>query len=175
YTLNLKVDEKVATTVGTIIEIPTYETKPGQYEEYDAFMTELEQKLIQMHNKVNALFKAQKQLKSVIADLKDDALKAEGEKLLEQMDAWDKDMVQRKSKAYDDVENFPNKFTAEYLFLIDATNSSIPRVNKSSKDRKAELDVQWDVLNKEAERLINTAIPAYNKNLWEAGIGAIRL
>ncbi|MBT8307910.1 MAG: glycosyl hydrolase, partial [Maribacter sp.] len=175
YAIKLKIGNEVATTVGTIIEIPTYETKPGQYEEYDAFMTELEQKLIQMHNKVNALFKAQKQLKSVIADLKDDALKAEGEKLLEQMDAWDKDMVQRKSKAYDDVENFPNKFTAEYLFLIDATNSSIPRVNKSSKDRKAELDVQWDVLNKEAERLINTAIPAYNKNLWEAGIGAIRL
>jgi len=175
YTLKLKVGEKVASTIGHIVEVPTYETKAGQYGEYDAFMTEMEENLTQMHNQVNALFKAQKQLKSVIADLKDDTLKAEGKKLLEQMDTWDKDMVQRKSKAYDDVENFPNKFTAEYLFLIDATNSSIPRVNKSSKDRKAELDVQWDGLKKEAERLINSAIPTYNKKLWEAGIGAIRL
>jgi len=34
------------------------------------------------------------------------------------MKTWDEEMVQRKSKAYDDVENFPNKFTANYLFLI---------------------------------------------------------
>ena len=175
YSIELEVGKEVVTTTGTIIEVPTYETKPGQYGEYDAFMTEMEQKLTQMHNKVNTMFKAQKQLKSIIADIKDDALKAEGKQLLEQMDAWDKDMVQRKSKAYDDVENFPNKFTAEYLFLIDATNSSIPRVNESSKERKAELDIQWDGLNKEVERLMNTVIPAYNKKLWEAGIGAIRL
>ncbi|NNK76400.1 MAG: glycosyl hydrolase, partial [Maribacter sp.] len=175
YTLNLKVDEKVATTVGKIVAVPSYETKAGQYAEYDAFMTEMEQNLTQMHDQVNALFKAQKQLKSVIAGLKDDALKAAGKKLLEQMDAWDKNMVQRKSKAYDDVENFPNKFTAEYLFLIDATNSSIPRVNKSSKDRKKELDMQWNKLSQEADRLIKNAIPSYNKQLWDADIGAIQV
>jgi hypothetical protein len=83
--------------------------------------------------------------------------------------------VQRKSQAYDDVENFPNKFTAEYLFLIDATNSSIPRVNQASKDRKIELDAQWVKLNSEGDRLMKMAIPAYNKQLWEAGFGAIRL
>ena len=175
YALKLKVNDELETTAGSIIEVPTYQTKSGQYETYDAFMTEMEQKLTAMHNKVNSLFKAQKQLKSVIKDLKNPGLKAEGEKLVKQLDAWDKDMVQRKSKAYDDVENFPNKFTAEYLFLIDATNSSIPRVNQSSKDRKTELDAQWEVLNKEAERLINVAIPSYNKQLWEAGIGAIRI
>jgi photosystem II stability/assembly factor-like uncharacterized protein len=175
YTLNLKVGDKIATTVGTIIEVPTYQTSAGQYSEYDAFMTEMERNLTQMHNQVNALFKAQKQLKAVIADLKDDVLRAEGKKLLGQMDAWDKNMVQRKSKAYDDVENFPNKFTAEYLFLIDATSSSIPRVNTSSKDRKAELDAQWEGFRKEAENLVKTAIPAYNKKLWTAGIGAIQI
>jgi len=107
--------------------------------------------------------------------LKDPGLRAEGKQLLKQIDAWDKEMVQRKSKAYDDVENFPNKFTAEYLFLIDATNSSIPRVNQSSRDRKDELDALWEALNKEAEQFINTSIPAYNKKLWDAGIGAIRI
>ena len=84
-------------------------------------------------------------------------------------------MIQRKSKAYDDVENFPNKFTAEYLFLIDATNSAIPRVNQPSKDRKKELDAQWSTLKGKADALKNTAIPDYNKKLWEAGIRAIRI
>ena len=91
------------------------------------------------------------------------------------MKAWDEDMVQRKSQAYDDVENFPNKFSAEYIFMINQTSSTIPRLNKASKDRKVELDAQWAGLKARGNQFINTAIPAYNKVLWEAGIGALRL
>ena len=31
------------------------------------------------------------------------------------MKAWDEDMIQRKTKVYDDADNFPAKFTANYL------------------------------------------------------------
>ena len=95
--------------------------------------------------------------------------------MLKQLGARDKDMVQRKSKAYDAAENFPNKFTAEYLFLIDTTNSIILRVNQSSKDRKSELDEQWNILNREADRLMKTTILAYSKLLWDAGVDAIQI
>lgn len=175
YTVNLKVGGEMVGTVGKIMAVPIYETKTGQYETYDVFMSEMEQKLGVMHKKVNSLYTAQQQLKSVLKDVKDSVLKMEGQKLLEKMDEWDKDMIQRKSQAYDDVENFPNKFTAEYLFLINATNSEIPRVNQSSRDRRAELDAQWETLEKRADELTKSAIPEYNQKLWQTGIGAIRL
>ncbi|KAG1652332.1 hypothetical protein GQR58_026417 [Nymphon striatum] len=93
-----------------------------------------------------------------------------------EMDAWDKDMIQRKSQAYDDVENFVNKFSAEYLFLLNQTGGSdIPKVNKGSKNRRAELDPQWEVLKARATQLIENSIPNFNKKLWEAGIGAVRM
>jgi hypothetical protein len=66
-------------------------------------------------------------------------------------------------------------FTAEYLYLINQTESAIPRVNKSSKDRKMELDKQWVKLKEQADAFINSAIPEYNKQLWEAGIGALKI
>ena len=94
---------------------------------------------------------------------------------MNQLRSWDEEMVQRKSLAYDDVENFENKFTAEYLFLIDQTNSTIPRVNKSNQDRKKELDQQWIPLKQRADRFIKNDIPNYNQKLWEAGIGALRI
>ena len=175
YTFSLIIDGQKASTTGIIKEVPTYETKPGQYEEYDSFMTDAEQKLTEMHNMVNSLFAVQDDLKSVLKKTSDASVKAAGEKLLADMKAWDRDMVQRKSQAYDDVENFPNKFTAEYIFMINQTNSAIPRVNKSNKDRKAELDAQWLGLKSRGNQFIISAIPAYNKMLWEAGIGAIRL
>jgi photosystem II stability/assembly factor-like uncharacterized protein len=175
YTVQIKADDKMVKTEGKINPIPTYGTTPEQYAEYHEIMTDMEARLTEMHNMVNSLYKGQEQLKEVLKEVKEGSVKAEGEKLLSELDAWDKDMIQRKSKAYDDVENFPNKFTAEYLFLIDATNSTIPRVNQPSKDRKKELDAQWSTLKRKAEAFKNTAIPAYNKELWESGIGAIRL
>lgn len=174
YTLNLKVNGETKTAKGEIKEIPLYETKPGQYEAFDTLMTEMEDKVTEMHHMVNQLYAAQGQIASVLKDLPKGDVKTTGETLLAKMKSWDEDMVQRKSKAYDDVENFPNKFTAEYLFLINQTNSGIQRVNAASLDRKVELDKQWTSLKATGETLMNTDIPSFNQQLWEAGVGAIR-
>jgi len=100
-------------------------------------------------------------------------IKRDGEALLKKMKAWDEDMVQRKSKAYDDVENFPNKFTANYLFLINHTESDLPRVSQPGLDRLKELNAQWAPLKARGVELLERDIPAYNKRLWDAGLGAI--
>ncbi|WP_411029530.1 glycosyl hydrolase [Spongiimicrobium sp. 3-5] len=175
YTLKLNVAGKTVNTIGQVLAMPNYEVSDKQYEEYDKFMAEMAKKVTTMHKKVNTLHAVKQQVEDVLGLIKDSTLKKEAQELIAQLDAWDKDMVQRKSKAYDDVENFPNKFTAEYLMLIDQTNSAIPRVNKANKDRKLELDAQWNTLNARAETFFNTAIPTLNKRLWEEGIGAIQI
>jgi len=93
--------------------------------------------------------------------------------LVQKLKSWDEDMVQRKSKAYDDVENFPNKFTAEYIFLINQNDSDLPKLTQSSKKRLDELSKKWEVLKATSDELINVDIPTYNSLLWENGIGAI--
>ena len=175
YTLQLSLGGDTVTATGEIREMPGFETQTGQYEEYNSFMLAMENNLTQMHQMVNSLFKAQGQLKDLLSDMEEGSLKEQGNALLEKMKTWDEYMVQRKSKAYDDVENFPNKFTAEYLFLINQTNSAIPRVNKSSRDRRAELDRRWILFKATATTLMEIELPKYNQALWEAGIGAVRI
>ena len=175
YTIRLKAGAETTSTEGQIVAMPTYRTTPEQYAEYHTFMSDMEDRVSEMHQMVNSLYKVQTQLKTILKDVKDTTVKAEGEKLLKELDAWEKDMIQRKSQAYEYVENFPNKFSAEYLFLIDATNSTIPRVNQGSKDREIELDAQWNNLKSKANTFIKTSIPVFNSKLWDAGIGAIRL
>jgi hypothetical protein len=130
-----------------------------------------------MHRMVNSLYEKQKQLESLLSSLPGDdkfaAIKKDGEALLKKMKSWDEDMVQRKSKAYDDVENFPNKFTANYLFLINQTESDIPKVNQPSRDRLKELNAQWTTLKARGTEILDKDIPAFNKRLWDAGLGAI--
>ena len=82
-------------------------------------------------------------------------------------------MIQRRSKAYDDVENFPQKFTANYFFLINQSESDLPRVTQPSRDLRAELEREWAGLKARSDALANQDIPAFNRKLFEAGIGAI--
>lgn len=179
YTYTIATNGKTTTVKGVIESNKKFDLTPSDYMEFDTFMNELEHNVAEMHEKVNLLKKAQDEIADIVKDLKksnkDAALISEGEQLIKELKTWDEDMVQRRSQAYDDVENFVNKFTAEYLFLMNQTNSNLPRVNQSNKTRKIALDKQWLVLQQTANSFINTIIPNYNKKLWEAGIGAIKL
>lgn len=177
YTITLKTPTQTLTTEAEILANPLYPTDAATYAEYHRTMSSMEAELSNMHRLVNSLFEKQKQLDSLLGSLpageKYAAIQRDGEALLKKMKAWDEDMVQRKSKAYDDVENFPNKFTANYLFMINATESDIPRVNQPSLDRMRELNAQWATLKARHDEIVNRDLPALNKKLYDAGIGAI--
>ncbi|HEY5692245.1 MAG TPA: glycosyl hydrolase [Cyclobacteriaceae bacterium] len=177
YSITVKYADKEAKTDFKLLPNPIYNMMDDTYAEYNQFMLKMEASLNVMHKKINTILKMRTQIEEVLKDMGDQSkyasIKKEGETLVDKMKAWDEDMVQRKSKAYDDVENFPNKFTANFLFLINETNSDIPRVNKSSRDRLAELTKEWTALDARAKTIIETDVPAYTKKLWDAGIGAV--
>ncbi|QBA65496.1 WD40/YVTN/BNR-like repeat-containing protein [Muriicola soli] len=175
YDIKLTMGDESVKTQASIIATPGFEVSNTQYEEFDSFMSEMEAELSVMHLMVNQLYNVQGQLKKILESLEAGPLKETGQKLLNDLVSWDEDMIQRKSQAYDDVENFPNKFTAEYIFLINQSNSVIPRVNQGSRERKKELDTQWNMLKERGQQFLEDALPEYNKALWNSGIGAILL
>lgn len=176
YTLQLKAGEQILKSSLTILDNPLYKLKAEDYADYHQFMSAAEAKLDVMHQMINDMLHLQQQLHGIITKLDEEdlqALKKEAQDLVEKMKVWDEEMVQRKSKAYDDVENFPNKFTANFLFVINHAESSIPRVNEPTRSRMSELNVVWENLRQEGHIIMSTAVPAFNKKLWEEGIGAL--
>ena len=176
YTLTLKLGDQQQTTKAIVLPNPLYGIDAATYTAYDRLMTTMEKDVTAMHQLVNSLYKKRLQveelLKSLPADAKLDAVRKEATALIQEMKTWDEDMIQRKSKAYDDVENFPNKFTANYMFLINQTESDIPRVNQPNLDLKKQLDAEWAILKQRAA-VLETRLTALNKKLAEAGVGAI--
>ncbi len=177
YSISIINGTKTISTTAVIVANPLYDIDTDRYKEYDKLMGNMEKELTSMHQLVNSIYSKQGQLAALLANLpagdKYNKVIMEGKILLERMKTWDEEMVQRKSKAYDDVENFPNKFTANYMFLINQTESDLPRVNKSSLDRLQELTTEWTGLKTRATEILNNNIPDFNKLLWEAGVGAI--
>ena len=177
YTFTLKMEEQSASTTARILPNPLYSTDAEGYEAYHNIMSSMEEALNDMHHMVNTLNSMRQQIEKLLKELPEEekyaAIKKEGRPLVARMKEWDNAMVQRKSKAYDDVENFPNRFTADYLFLINQTESDIPRVNTPSRELLQELSAEWEALKARGQELRDKDVPAFNQLLWKAGIGTV--
>jgi photosystem II stability/assembly factor-like uncharacterized protein len=179
YTATIKVGTQQAVTDFEVLPNPLYPTDAKTYQDYHQLMLRMETDLSSMHQLVNALHNKKEQLESLLtalpmpADVTYSRLKKEGQALVQQLKQWDEEMVQRKSTAYDDVENFPNKFTANYLFMINHAESDIPKITQPTLDRLKELNVTWMALLARGKHLLDKDLPAFNKQLWDAGMGAI--
>ena len=140
-------------------------------------MRGMELNVAAMHQMVNRLHQYRLQLEKLKASLPVEpsslALHAAADSLLGSLKAWDDSMVQRKSTAYDDVENFPNRFTANYMFLLNQAESDLPRLNQPVLDQLSLMNTQWDQLRARGTDLLNREIPAINNLFWKAGVGAL--
>lgn len=178
YTLSLTLGDRVVKTVAEVRAAPVYTTDAATYADYDRFMSRAEGETTRMHEMVNELFDAREQLSAILAKLPNESrftdVRKDGAALLEKLTTWDSAMVSRKSKAYDDVENFAQKFTANWLFMINATESELPRVNQPSRDRLSELEPEWAALRARGDAMLNDDIQALNRRLFDLGVGAIK-
>jgi photosystem II stability/assembly factor-like uncharacterized protein len=177
YSVSLSYGKNQSNAECKILPNPLYNLTAQEYADYHNFMSSMEETLNDMHRKVNSIYKTQNQLSDVLKELEGDkyaALKKTGNDLIQKMKVWDEEMVQRKAKAYDDVDNFENKFTANYLFLINHVESDIPRITKPSRDRNEELTKQWTNLQARAKEILEKDVPAFSRLLWDVGVGAVR-
>jgi hypothetical protein len=177
YTITLKAGEQTNSTTATILANPLYQVGENDYKEFDALMKQMEGEVITMHSMILDLYESKNQLEAVLKNLPSEdkyiAVKTKGDAVVKLLKGWDEDMIQRKSTAYDDVENFPNKFTAEYMFMVNQNESDIPRVNQPVLDLLKEYTPKWEALKARGLDLKNNILPALNKQLWEAGVGAV--
>lgn len=177
YRFTFASGKQTAETTGEILANPLYRVTPAQYREYHEVMSSMERDLTTMHEMVTRLHDRRTQLEALLKTLptggKFAAVARDGEALVKKLKAWDDDMVSRRSRAYDDVENYAQKFTANYMFLINATESDLPRVNQGSLDRLEDLGAAWKALKTRADEMADKELPALNRRLWELGIGAI--
>lgn len=175
YTITLRRGTQVWRTEAVVKANPLH-PNDIDYQGYDAYIGAMTANAQEMHQMVNTLHGIAEQLETLLHNLPGThaELRKQGNAVLANMKAWDAKMVQRKSKAYDDVENFVNGFTADYLFLINQSESDIPRITAASRARLAEMDAQWATLEATGRQLLEVDAPALNQLFWQAGIGALK-
>jgi SMC interacting uncharacterized protein involved in chromosome segregation len=129
----------------------------------------------EMTQQVNRLFEQSKRLEKIVAEKELNAeLSAAAEQLIKDLKAYDTIMAQRLSKAYDDVENYVNGFTANYIRAFNEADSDQPRVTAGTKKRIGELNTVWQKHKSVADPL-EQRLKELEQRLFEAGIGPLSL
>jgi hypothetical protein len=154
---------------------PHYETTSAHYADYHEFMSSAEATYNQMTQQVNRLFAIKGRIDALLAQegLIQGDLRQQAQKVSADIGAWDALMVQRLSKAYDDVENYVNGFTANYIRAFNEGDSDQPRITQGTRQRVAELQQIWMGHKKTADELEQQQVPALSKALFAQGIGAL--
>ena len=176
YQLTLTYDQKRFENIAIIQPNPLYDLSEAQYRKYHEFMTATAATYREMTNMTNRLNEINTKLKSLLLKMdptNHNELIAMGNTLSEDLTLWDGIMVQRLSKAYDDVENFENGFTAHYLNLISESNSPIPKITQGSESRKVELNAEWAIHKQHAERLLKGQVQVFNAACQAQSVGVL--
>jgi len=175
YTATLSYGDYSASVPVEIRKNPLLETTDAQYQEYHEFMSAAEATYNEMTQQVNRLFEKSKKLEKIAAEKELNAeLSAAAEQLIKDLKTYDGVMAQRLSKAYDDVENYVNGFTANYIRAFNEADSDQPRVTAGTKKRIGELNIEWQKHKAVADPL-EQRLKELEERLFEVGIGPLSL
>jgi tRNA nucleotidyltransferase/poly(A) polymerase len=176
YKIILKFGGKTMEAEASLLNNPVLPTSAEEFADYHEFMAQTEATYTEMTELTNKMYAMQSRLKTLKAHLSElgkTELVEQAQNLLDSMDTWDKIMAQRLSKAYDDVENYVNGFTAEYLTALNHADSAIPRVNKGTKEKIEALNAIWNGHRKAGLEIVEHKVESLNNALQESGIGVL--
>ena len=96
----------------------------------------------------------------------------QGKRIVEQINAWENELIQPKSQSNDDVINFENKLNADYFFIKGELNVNTPYVTEAQKQRLSELNALWQKRQVE-QGAIQKSIDDFNNSCRQMNIGRI--
>ena len=177
YTLKLSLGETIAETTVTILKDPTVKASQGDYNEQQSMIDQIEDAIRDIHESVNNMRSARKQLKGYGKLLKenDDAkdLLEKGKSLTDRIDTWEKNLIQPDQKTFQDVINFTNKLSSQLMHLKGYVEAVDPKVTEGAKERLKDLMNHWNTYKSERDAIINTEMTFYNNMFKQLNIPAI--
>ena len=153
YHVRLKKDSTEKITDCTILPDPRINAGTEDYLQQQQTLAEIDNKIKEIHDAVNQMRLVRKQINE-LADLLTDTIKYKsvidsGKSLVKKLTTWEEKLVQPKAQSNDDIINFTNMLSANYIFLKGEMDVNIPTVTAGQQQRLAELNAEWQPVKNE--------------------------
>lgn len=168
--------ESVETEFEILADPKLSDITQADWEEQQKLMIQSEEGIIDMHNSVNNMRKVKKQIESYNELLKTDPIAKElinnGKDIVKKIEQWEGDIIEPRTKNFQDVINWPNKLNSEYMNVRGSLEGHNPKVTQGVRERLGDIQQEWSKL-KDALKKIDQEIERYNKAFEEKKYPAI--
>ncbi len=160
-----------------IISDPKITATQAEWAAQQEFLKQAGDQFDELHKSVNKMRQVKKQIETYNESLKDNADAKEivntGKELIKKIEKWESNLIEPRSKNFQDVINFPNKLNSEFLQLRGVADTHDPRLTKGAQDRARDVQADWVKYKQQMQLLINTDIQQYNKLFKDKNMPAL--
>jgi photosystem II stability/assembly factor-like uncharacterized protein len=177
YKARLTYKGQVSETEFDLISDPHLTATPAEWAAQQEFMRTAGEQFEELHRSVNSLRQVKKQVDTYNESLKNvqeakDFVKM-GKDLNKKIDTWEQNLIEPRSKNFQDVINFPNKLNSEFLQIRSVADQHDPRLTKGAQDRAKDVQAEWAKFKNQMNQLINKDIADYNRVFKEKNMPAL--
>lgn len=160
-----------------IISDPKITATAAEWTAQQEFLKQAGEQFEDVHKSVNNMRQVKKQIETLNESLKNDPtakdLVQTGKELIKKIDQWEANLIEPRSKSFQDVINFPNKLNSEFLQLRSVADTHDPRLTKGVQDRARDVQADWARYKQQMNELIQKDINNYNRMFKEKNLPAV--
>ena len=177
YTLQLSTPTDTQRVSAELLADPNLAATPAAYAAQQEVLTEIEATVADIHASVNRMREVRRQVQALQASLEHvdgaDQLTQRGKDILDRITEWEENLIQPRTKTFQDVINYPNRLNAELMNLKSRVDGPVPVVTAGARDRLRELTQDWRRYRQLLDRIIAEDITAYNALYRELELPAL--
>jgi len=160
-----------------IIADPKVNATAAEWNAQQEFLKQMSEQFEELHKSVSNMRQVKKQIETFNESLKNNPsakdFVQQGKDLIKKIDQWESNLIEPRSKNFQDVINFPNKLNSEFLQLRSVADTHDPRLTKGALDRARDVQADWGKYKQQMQQLIQNDIGNYNKTFKEKNMPAL--
>jgi photosystem II stability/assembly factor-like uncharacterized protein len=177
YEFRLTLEDEVSTTKVEILQNPAIKAKKEDFEEQQSMLANIYTTIKEIHESVNEMRSAKKQLlnydKLLKGRKKYETLITHSDSIKKRITKWEENLIQPKQKTFQDVINFKNQLNAQLINLSSYIDQPDPTVTEGDKKRLNDLLDYCKAFKNERDLIINQEMADYNKKFKVLNVPAI--
>jgi hypothetical protein len=167
YKVTLHIDTLVYEKTFQVLPDPRIKANAADYEKQANLLQNIAGDVNDIHVSVVRMRNLKKQLAGIIDRIENkEAFKSIvtlADSINTKIDEWEAKLIQTKSESNDDVINFVNKLTANYIFLRGELDTNTPHVTSGHVQRFKELNEEWRIYKAELNAILENDIKNLNE------------
>ena len=160
YKVTLHIDSSVFEQTFQVLADPRIKAPAANYEEQANLLQQIATDVNDIHVAVVRMRNIQKQLSGITERIENkEAYKnivTIADSIADLIDTWELALIQSKSESNDDVINFVNKLSANYIFLRGELDTNTPHVTAGQLLRFQELHQEWSTYKAQYEAILKS-------------------